>query len=280
MSGTVRGWTCTVMLAVFSGGLFGCQTTGGRLGPNEIDPLAVKTHDDIVSIVAMTPSPPWLQTKDGRPVGFQLTAYFVSSETERGVFVSRPIHIWIDEVVRGERGFERQYLHGWQFTAKEAEGFRVRKKSIMGYPYLFPLVWPDDMDPYGKRIEINVAFERPDGRMITRTPKQAVVPYPQGYRRERLRQRFRDLDSEPVAQRDRSPQVRPLTDLQRRGAAYSNVPTTVREERIRYPDSDPRSGTRAESETVPQVPIGRASNRPASHPPGKPKVRVKLSGGS
>jgi hypothetical protein len=148
-----------------------------------IDPTQVETRDDIFQIIRFWVEPIWLQRHD-RIVGFKVTVYFLSAETGLGAFVSGDIYVWVYELVPTRDGrWERKLTHMWRFDEAEALGYRVRIRSIQGYHYGFPLVWPADLALEGRRIEIELGYERADKRVILSEPKEFRVPVPAGYRR-------------------------------------------------------------------------------------------------
>lgn len=171
--------------------LAGCETTrtegpGSKPyepgKPPEIDPPKVKSRDDVFQIVQFWPQTPWLQKSD-RIVGFKVTVYFRSSETGLGAFVSGDIFAWVYELVLTEDGHrEPKLVHMWQLKEAEAMGYRVRKRSIQGYYYGFPLAWPQELTLEGKQVEIQFGYERADKRVILSEPRQFRVPMPIGYR--------------------------------------------------------------------------------------------------
>ena len=155
----------------------GC--TAGR--STEIDPVKIKTGDDIVNIVQFWPQPPWLQQGD-RIVGFKVTTYFVSGQTEKGAFVPGTIFAWVYELVPdGAGGRERKLAYVWELDEAEALGFRVNKRSVMGYHYGFVLRWPEDITLEGKLIEIQFGYERLDKGVVLGSSQRFRVPMPAGY---------------------------------------------------------------------------------------------------
>ncbi len=166
----------------------GCQTppdTGrSRAEPRRgtIDATKVEVRDDVFQIVPYWVEPIWLQRRD-RIVGFKATVYFRSAESNLGTFVSGDIYVWVYELVPAETGGrERKLAHVWQFNQAEAMGYRVRKRSIQGYYYGFPLTWPADLALEGKWVEIELGYERADKSVILSESHQSRVPVPAGYR--------------------------------------------------------------------------------------------------
>jgi len=184
----------TLALAAFCAG---CETPpqsnpprsilGGRQGAdrrrqNEIDPTKIESRDDIFQIVQFWPQMPWLQKAD-RVVGFKVTVYFRSSETRLGAFVSGNILVWVYELVPAEDGRrEPRLAHMWEFDQAEAMGYRITRRSIQGYYYGFPLIWPRELTLEGKQVEIQFGYERADKRVVLSEPRQFRVPVPAGYR--------------------------------------------------------------------------------------------------
>lgn len=149
----------------------------------EIDPPKIETRDDIVQIVQYWPQMPWLQ-EGSRIVGFRVTVYFVSGETEKGAFVPGNIFVWLYEFVPTADGRRnRKLAHVWEFNEAEAMGYRVTKRAIGGYYYGFPLRWPKDLSLEGKRVEVQFGYERKkDKSVLLGPPRQYRVRVPAGYR--------------------------------------------------------------------------------------------------
>lgn len=174
----------------------GCQTPppsnpprpilGGPQEPkprrqDDIDPTKVKSRDDVFQIVQFWPQMPWLQ-KGGRVLGFKVPVYFRSSETRLGAFVSGKIFVWVYQLVPREDGRRGSELaHMWEFNEAEAMGYRVIRRSIQGYYYGFPLIWPRELALEGKQVEIQFGYERADKRVILGEARQFRVPVPSGY---------------------------------------------------------------------------------------------------
>lgn len=158
-----------------SGRLLGTgTTTGGRT--SEIDASRIAARDDIVSISQFWQPVPWLYDADRGPVGFKVPVYFVSAQTERGAFVLGSVICNLYTVERGGEGQPQRVLrHTWRLDENEAMKFRVRKVTVMGHPYNFYLTWPEDLRLYGRDIEVQFAYERKDGRVISGTPRRFKV---------------------------------------------------------------------------------------------------------
>ncbi len=148
---------------------------------NEIDPTKIETRDDIFQIVQFWPQMPWLQRTD-RVVGFKVTVYFRSGETRLGAFVPGNIFVWVYELQPAARGRrERKLAHMWELDQAGALGYRVRKRSIQGYYYGFPLRWDDGLGLEGKLVEIQFGYERGNKQLVLSEPRQFRVPVPVGY---------------------------------------------------------------------------------------------------
>jgi len=172
---------CLLVLAV------GCETPPGATRLGEIDAASVPTRDDITQIIQYWRRDPWLFDEDRRPVGFQATVYFVSGATARGAFVPGKILVWMYELQpKPEGGFERKLVYGWEFDERESVLYRVRRKSIQGYYYGFPLRWGPEVDVLGKPIEVVFGYQRRDGRILTAPGHRERVPVPPGFSRRPL----------------------------------------------------------------------------------------------
>jgi hypothetical protein len=173
----------------------GCESPSGgtssrRFGPfgdagdqrqGDIDPTQIETRDDIVQVIQFWPQWPWLEEAN-RVVGFRVTVYFVSGQTEKGAFVPGNIFVWLYTLEpTPEGGRERKLAHLWEFDQRESMGFRVAKRAIGGYFYGFPLAWPKELDLEGKQIEIQFGYERLNKKVILGSPKIYRVPVLTGY---------------------------------------------------------------------------------------------------
>jgi hypothetical protein len=158
----------------------GCQSTTPQ--KQQIDPLRVDEHDDIVAIHNLWNPVPWLKDSVGRVVGFQVPAYLVSGETEKGAFAPGTIIVWIYTIERGADGkIDRRVAHIWEFDRDKAMGFRVRKRAIAGYYYGFVLKWPAELNLDAREIEIVFGYERRDGHVVLGTPHRRRVPVAPGF---------------------------------------------------------------------------------------------------
>jgi len=151
--------------------------------PEMIDPTTIPTRDDIVAIYQFWPNVPWL-LDSGRPVGFRVTTYFVSGETERGAFVPGTIFAWLYRLEWGPDGKrERVLAHVWEFDQAAAMGYRVRKEAIGGYHYGFALAFPPTVDIQGQLVEIEFGYERRDKTVVTGPARRFQAPVSTDYRR-------------------------------------------------------------------------------------------------
>lgn len=148
---------------------------------SDIDPARIKTDDNIVKIVQFWPQTPWLQDSD-RVVGFKATVYFVSGQTQKGVFVPGNIFIWVYELEPAAGGRrEPRLAHMWEFSESEAVGFRVNKRGVMGYYYGFPLKWPQEISLEGKLVKIQFGYERANKQVVLSSERRFRVPIPADY---------------------------------------------------------------------------------------------------
>ncbi|MBK8914606.1 MAG: hypothetical protein IPM64_08430 [Phycisphaerales bacterium] len=148
--------------------------------PAYIDVMAVPVRDDVVSVQCFWSALPWIQeSATGKTVGFRVLTYFVSRDTEKGAFVSNPVVLSMSRIGMDEQGnFIREPLHEWTLDQVAATGFRVRKRAVGGYYYGFVVRWPPNVDPSGKRIEVQIGYRRSDGVLVQSTPRGFDVPMP------------------------------------------------------------------------------------------------------
>lgn len=185
----------TICIAVL---LCGCESTHTRPSPgstwlgqgsqqhdpnaNRIDSTRIETRDDVIQIVTYWNQPYWLQDSE-RVRGFKTTVYFVSGQSEKGTFVPGNIFVWVYELVPVKNGrYERKLAYGRQFTEAEAMVLRVNKVAAGGYFYGMILQWPNELHLEGKRIEIQIGYERrADKQVVLSPPRSFSVPVPNNY---------------------------------------------------------------------------------------------------
>ncbi len=70
--------------------------------------------------------------------------------------------------------------HEWQLDQRQAEGFRIVKRSTLGDSYGLVLRWPRELDLSGREVEIRFSYIRTDGRVIQGRPTPLPEPVPAG----------------------------------------------------------------------------------------------------
>lgn len=94
----------------------------------------------------------------------------------KGVFGDGLIHIKLYVVNVDEQGSRARTLaKEWVYTPEQAMPYRTIRPSIMGYAYQIHCAW-GDADVLGKDVEVEVEFERRDGRIISSRPKSLKIP--------------------------------------------------------------------------------------------------------
>ncbi len=135
-------------------------------------------RDDVVAIRQYY-SQPWLKDDDGRVNGMRMRVYFISAETEKGVFVPGEIRTALEVLEPLPDGtYARELVHEWRFDQREAAGFRILRKSIIGDSYGFVLPWPAHADVAGREVQVQFEYTRHDGRVIARRGSRFCVPTP------------------------------------------------------------------------------------------------------
>lgn len=151
---------------------------GGRAQKSAYEDIEkIEKRDDIIRINQFWAGDPCIYDSIGRAIGFKVPTYFISSETEKGTFVSGRIFIWLHVVqVAPNRELVRRTVHMWQMEQAESFLFASRKKAIIGYFYGFIMTWPRSLDLGGQTLEIEFAYERADGRLVVSSGKTFRVP--------------------------------------------------------------------------------------------------------
>lgn len=168
---------CLILSGVtVSGACTATPTRQTAEAPARRAPLA----SDIIGVRRYFANNPFLSfddESDPNPEGFKVTYYAVSNATQKGVFGDGLIRFKmyvIEPGVEGEPATGR-LIKTWEFNPQQAMGWRIRRVTTLGWPYLFHLNW-GDADPYGKEVRIVPEFVRTDGRVIKGSPKDLKVP--------------------------------------------------------------------------------------------------------
>lgn len=136
-------------------------------------------RDDVVAIHQFPPTRPWLEDEDGRVRGLCVRLYFISAETQRGVFVPGSMEVELFALApRPEGGYERTLMHTWTLDQREAAGYRVTKRAVMGESYGLVLWWPPELDLAGREIQLMYHYKRKDGQVISKRSSSLLVPPP------------------------------------------------------------------------------------------------------
>jgi hypothetical protein len=154
----------------------GCEA----LGPAAARP---ELRDDIVAIQQYPPTDPWLRDENGRAAGLQSRVYFLpvasGEQMAKGVFVSGTIKASLYAMLpRADGTYTRELAYEWSFDSRAAEGFRIRRPSVMGESYGLILRWPATLDLSGREVQLVYTYERKDGEVITRRGSRFRVPLP------------------------------------------------------------------------------------------------------
>jgi hypothetical protein len=170
----------TAALAVCAAG---CQSgaagrTGGQDGKNRYLEIEKEPkRNDIVRLVQFWNPSPWLYDSTSRVIGFKVPTYFISSETEKGAFVTGKVFAWMHLVEPNEQGeLFRRTVHMWQIEPDEVFQFASRKKAIGGFFHGFMLTWPTSLDVAGRTIEIEFGYQRDDAHLVMGSARTFLVP--------------------------------------------------------------------------------------------------------
>lgn len=144
-----------------------------------------KLESNIIQIAAFFDHNPFgpVGGKPG-PGGFRVGALYLlapvvgpdGKRREQGVFGDGIIHVYLWTLEKNAEGkTERHLAREWVFTPEQARGYRSLKRYPLGYGYQLHCAW-GDADVLGKNVEIEIRYERTDGRIITSRPRSFRVP--------------------------------------------------------------------------------------------------------
>ncbi len=159
--------------------LCGCQQVSSPMSRETRRVANAKLDPNIIKILTFYATHPFMSfdsAGDPNPEGLKVTFYAKSGRTERGVFADGLIRFKMYKIIRraGKEPVGEQ-VKIWEYTPEEASGWRVTKKSVMGWAYQFYLNW-GDIDVYNHEIRIVPEFVRRDGRVVRGQPRSLRVP--------------------------------------------------------------------------------------------------------
>ncbi|MGB9623933.1 MAG: hypothetical protein ACPMAQ_03645 [Phycisphaerae bacterium] len=177
MSGRSRiaGRPWLAVLALAAGG--GCAMPPGGAGTRAADPTL---NPNIIKVIPFYGQNPFGTVGGGgKTNGFVIQALYLVAPTEKGeegVFGDGIIHVSMFVIESdGEGHPQRRLVREWLFDPEQARPYRTKKRYVGGYGYQLHCAW-GDADVLGKRIEIEVSFERRDGQVVRSRPRPFVVP--------------------------------------------------------------------------------------------------------
>lgn len=159
------------------GGGFSNKQDKAAVQAQQVDVVRAPEYDDVFEIASFLPTNPWLR-QSGKVVGLRVPAYFVSGTTRKGAFVPGTIFAWVYGFEAGPEGkAQRVPLQVWEYDRTAAINWRITKLTRMGYPYMFLLRWPDELQLTGRYIELELGYERnKDKTVVTSPAKRLRVP--------------------------------------------------------------------------------------------------------
>lgn len=146
----------------------------GRAGEERLEP-------NIVQVIPRYKLDPFGRTAGSdRTNGFYISALYLAAPGPKGytvgVFGDGIIHVYMYVIDRTPEGKEKRTLvREWLFDPEQARKFRSRKLTVTGHGYQIHCPW-GDADVLDKTVDIEVAFERKDGRVISSLPRRFRVP--------------------------------------------------------------------------------------------------------
>jgi hypothetical protein len=157
--------------------LTGCESLGAMGGG--------AGHDNVVMIRQFYAADPWIRDEEGRVNGVLARVYFAAAakddDVPKGIFVPGTIKAELYVLnLRPDGSNERVLAHEWAFDEQQAQGYRVRKVSRMGYSYGLILRWPPEVNVLGREIQMEFSYKTQDGKVVTQRGSRFRVPLPAG----------------------------------------------------------------------------------------------------
>jgi hypothetical protein len=174
-AGRALGGSLAGLLAVLN---VGCQGWGGGLGTQRVSDPPLEPN--IIQVVPCWSQDPFGPVGGGsKPGGFVIGALYLVAPTEkggeRGVFGDGIIHVLMYVLEQQGEKENRRLVREWLFDPEQARPYRTKKAYVGGYGYQLHCAW-GDADVVGKRVELEVSFERKDGQVVHSRPRQYIVP--------------------------------------------------------------------------------------------------------
>ena len=153
--------------------LAGCHEGTRGWGASKDDQLS----DSVVRMLTIYRAKPWLsfdEAGDLDPEGISISLYLIDGRTHKGVFGDGNLLVDLYTLdPRPDGGTDRVLGKHWTFGPHDAP--RGRQPTMLGWGYGLRLDWRPG-DYLGKSIEVAIAYERTDGRIVRSTTKRLRVP--------------------------------------------------------------------------------------------------------
>jgi hypothetical protein len=120
----------------------------------------------------------WIWTSDrSRVRGSYIGGLFLIGPDNKGVFGEGTLLPKVYHLKRGENGKKSPVLiKEWSLSTEEAIPLRAKwPHRLLGWGYGLPLDW-GDLDLGGEEVRMVISFERTDGRVISSTRLDGIVP--------------------------------------------------------------------------------------------------------
>jgi hypothetical protein len=177
MNREVRVLGVVALFGVLAGCQFGEALRPGPSPTSEGAGWPAGLRDDVTALYQYPQTDPWLRGDDGRVRGVKVLLYAVCAATDKGEFVGGPIEAqlrvfrWLPDGTKSP-----EVVHQWRYDWRQAQGYRLRERAVMGDRYGLLLAWPEEMVLDGEEIQLVYSYERRDGQKVLRSGSRMRVP--------------------------------------------------------------------------------------------------------
>ena len=165
-----------VVLSAWGGA--GCEGPQGNRSLMRANVRFARTSENVIQIHKFFATEPWLRfRRDAELDGIKVNAlYLVDGRTGKGAFGEGTIVVNLYRIDREPSGDDvATMVYEWSYDTEQAMPFRSTKRSMLGWGYQLRLHW-GELELAGKQIELEILFERSDGRVVGSPTTRFRVP--------------------------------------------------------------------------------------------------------